>query len=88
MKIQFSDRAKQSIQGGQGKQEECSPPDSSREAFNALLQEVGARTRMEDGKPVLCFEPPLEREEVEPERWAKAQKLERRFWVLCEEHGY
>lgn len=88
MKIQFSDRAKQSLQGGQERQKEYFSPDGSREAFNELLQEVGARTYMEDGKPVLRFDPPLEQEEENQERWAKAQKLESLFWDLCEEHGY
>ena len=57
-------------------------------AFNELVQEVGARTRMEDGAPVLRFEPPLEAPEVDPERWAMAEKLESLFWELCAEHGY
>jgi hypothetical protein len=43
---------------------------------------------MEDGKPVLRFEPPLESENVEPERWAQAEELEGLFWKLCEERGY
>ena len=56
--------------------------------FNALLQEVGGKVFMENGKPVLRFNPPLEREEANPERWAQALKLESLFWKLCEEHGY
>ena len=88
MKIQFSDRAKQSLQGGQEGLERSSSPYGPREAFNELVQKVGARTRMEDGKPVLRFEPPLEAPAANPERWAKAQKLESLFWELCEEHGY
>ena len=88
MKIQFSDRARQSLQDGQGGRKESFSPDGTREAFNELLREVGARIRMEDNKPVLTFSPPLERVEVDPERWAKAQKLESLFWELCEKHGY
>ena len=88
MKIQFSDRAKQSLQGGQEGLERSSSPYGPREAFNELVQRVGARTRMEDGQPVLRFEPPLEREEVNPGRWAKAQKLESLFWELCEKYRY
>lgn len=82
MKIQFSDRARQSLQGGQERKKEHSSPDSSRGAFNELLQKVGARTYMEDGKPVLRFEPPLESPSVNPERWAMAEELEGLFWEL------
>lgn len=59
-----------------------------KERFDALRSQVGAKTRMEDGKPVLRFEPPLEREEVDPERWALAEEMEGLFFALCEEKGY
>ena len=88
MKIQFSDRAKQSLQGGQGRQKECSPHDGSREAFNELLQEVGAKTRMKDRRPVLRFVPPLESTEINSDRWAMAKVLEGLFWQICKEYGY
>jgi hypothetical protein len=56
--------------------------------FNALLRDVGGKAFLEDGKPVLRFEPPLKSESEDPERWAKAKELEGLFWRLCEERGY
>jgi hypothetical protein len=57
-------------------------------ALKNLLRVVGAKAFLEDGKHVLRFEPPLESENMDPERWAKAVELEGLFWKLCEEHGY
>jgi len=61
---------------------------STKERFDELCSQVGARARKENGKPVLCFEPPLEREEINPNRWAQALELEGLFFQLCEERGY
>lgn len=61
---------------------------STKERFDELCSEVGAKTRKEGGKPALRFEPPLEREEVDPSRWAQALELEDLFFLLCEEKGY
>lgn len=62
--------------------------EETKQRFNDLCSEVGARARKEGGKPVLCFDPPLEREEVDPSRWAQALELEDLFFLLCEEKGY
>jgi hypothetical protein len=41
---------------------------------------VGARIIYEKGQRTLRFDPPLEREEVDPERWEMAEELEALFW--------
>lgn len=46
-----------------------------------LSARVGARVENRDGKPALVFDPPLEREEVDPERWLEAEELEVLFWA-------
>ena len=84
MEIQFSDRAKQALSGGQERKEEGLCSDNVSNDLKVLLNDVGAEIRFEDGNPVLRFLRPLERLEVEPERWAKAEELEALFWKWVE----
>lgn len=50
--------------------------------FKFLLQKVGAKVVYEDDIPVLRFDPPLAREQVNPDRWGNALILEELFWSI------
>lgn len=58
--------------------------DTATLCLEILLADVDAEIRFENGKPLLRFLRPLERPDVEPERWAKAEELEGLFWEWCE----
>ena len=63
---------------------QADPHDHSLQSLQKLCREVGAYIWYENDVPVLRFDPPLERREVNEERWDQAVELEALFWETTE----